>query len=197
MRPSVSLEGDRVTLPLDQAARLKQLNKPDATNANETSGGEELVPGVFLMANSLETGGGERQFAALARSLDPAAFRLHLGCIQQRGPFLDSLGEGAQFRLGKLVWLALAASTLPTRPPSASMRSCHSSRLRFLYQSDTDSRGANSASPGRDWQPATAWGPPQPGAVLCTGGHISMLCAWLAVNDLSVSGHGAIHKRLG
>ena len=100
MRPSVSLEGDRVTPTLDQAARLKQLNKPDATNANETSGGEELVPGVFLMANSLETGGGERQFAALARSLDPAAFRLYLGCIQQRGPFLDSLGEVAQFRLG-------------------------------------------------------------------------------------------------
>lgn len=48
--------------------------------------------GVFLMINSLETGGSERQFAELARALDPAAFQVHLGCLQKRGTFLDSRG---------------------------------------------------------------------------------------------------------
>ena len=58
------------------------------------------VPGVFLMINSLETGGSERQFSAVAKSLNPASFRVHLGCVQQRGPFLDGLGDVPQFRLG-------------------------------------------------------------------------------------------------
>src|SRR5215469_16619653 len=56
-------------------------------------------PGVFLMINSLETGGSERQFAELARSLNPAAFDVHLGCLLKRGTFLD--GEGMHhFGLG-------------------------------------------------------------------------------------------------
>jgi glycosyltransferase involved in cell wall biosynthesis len=49
-------------------------------------------PGVFLMINSLETGGSERQFAELVRSLDQTSFRLHLGCLQKRGTFLDPAG---------------------------------------------------------------------------------------------------------
>ncbi|HUI43496.1 MAG TPA: glycosyltransferase [Terriglobia bacterium] len=52
------------------------------------------------MINSLETGGSERQFAALARSLSPEAFRLHLGCIRQQGDAGEGLGEIAQFGLG-------------------------------------------------------------------------------------------------
>jgi glycosyltransferase involved in cell wall biosynthesis len=60
----------------------------------------QALPGVFLMIESFETGGSERQFAALARSLDPRAFRLSLGCIRQRGVFVEGLGELAQFRLG-------------------------------------------------------------------------------------------------
>ena len=59
-----------------------------------------VLPGVFLMIDSLETGGSERQFAALARSLNPDSFRLYLGCIEQRGAFLDGLGELPHFRLG-------------------------------------------------------------------------------------------------
>jgi L-malate glycosyltransferase len=62
--------------------------------------GEDSLPGVFLMVNSLETGGSERQFAALAQSLDPERFRRHLGCIHQKGTFLEGLGEMPQFRLG-------------------------------------------------------------------------------------------------
>jgi L-malate glycosyltransferase len=62
--------------------------------------GRELLPGIFLMINSLETGGSERQFGALASSIDRNKFRSYLGCIRQRGTFLGELGEIPQFRLG-------------------------------------------------------------------------------------------------
>jgi glycosyltransferase involved in cell wall biosynthesis len=62
--------------------------------------GREAVPGVFLMIDSLQTGGSERQFASLARSLDRSSFHLCLGCIQERGGFREGLGEMTQFRLG-------------------------------------------------------------------------------------------------
>ncbi|MBV9340114.1 MAG: glycosyltransferase [Acidobacteria bacterium] len=45
--------------------------------------------GVFLLINSLETGGSERQFAELARSLDAVDYDVHLGCLLQKGTFLD------------------------------------------------------------------------------------------------------------
>jgi glycosyltransferase involved in cell wall biosynthesis len=74
------------------------MTAPVAGAGPETA--EERLPGVFLMMDSLETGGSERQFAVLARSLDPASFRLHLGCLQKRGAFLDGLGEVPEFSLG-------------------------------------------------------------------------------------------------
>lgn len=57
-------------------------------------------PGVFLMIDSLQTGGSERQFRELARALDPNLFALTLGCIQKTGAFLDGLQELEEFRLG-------------------------------------------------------------------------------------------------
>jgi glycosyltransferase involved in cell wall biosynthesis len=48
---------------------------------------------VFLMINSLETGGSERQFAALVDSLDRKRFHVELGCIGNAGRFRDGLGE--------------------------------------------------------------------------------------------------------
>src|SRR5580692_6277055 len=66
---------------------------------SDATAGSDLA-GVFLMIQTLETGGSERQFSALAQSLDPANFRVNLGCIRQRGTFLDELGEIPQFRLG-------------------------------------------------------------------------------------------------
>ncbi|MGA8493246.1 MAG: glycosyltransferase [Terriglobales bacterium] len=58
------------------------------------------LPKLFLMTNSFETGGSERQFVGLAQSLNPAAFSVHLGCIQRRGPFLDGLARVPEFSLG-------------------------------------------------------------------------------------------------
>ena len=63
------------------------------STAEQHNSRNHLSPaGVFLMINSLETGGSERQFAELARALDPAAFQVHLGCLQKRGTFLDANG---------------------------------------------------------------------------------------------------------
>ncbi len=45
------------------------------------------------MIDSLQTGGTERQFAEIARSLRKNALQVHLGCLQKKGPFLEGLGE--------------------------------------------------------------------------------------------------------
>jgi len=55
---------------------------------------------VFLMVNSLEVGGTERQFVELARSLRADHFPVHLGCVQRKGAFLEGLGKLHQFGLG-------------------------------------------------------------------------------------------------
>jgi glycosyltransferase involved in cell wall biosynthesis len=77
-------------------------NNDIGSDSKEAKGllSDRFLPGLFLMTDSFETGGSERQFAALARSLNPAAFRIHLGCIQRRGAFLEGLGEVAEFSLG-------------------------------------------------------------------------------------------------
>jgi len=59
----------------------------------------------FLMTNSLERGGTERQFVELASSLKASGCMVHLGCILRKGPFLHDLSragfaEPAQFSLG-------------------------------------------------------------------------------------------------
>ena len=50
------------------------------------------TPAVFLMTNSFETGGSERQFKALAERLSPERFRVELGCIFPEGAFRQDLG---------------------------------------------------------------------------------------------------------
>ena len=58
------------------------------------------IPKLFLMTDSFKTGGSERQFVALAQSLNPAAFHIQLGCIQRHGAFLADLGRVPEFPLG-------------------------------------------------------------------------------------------------
>ncbi len=58
------------------------------------------LPGVFLMTDSFDTGGSERQFATLAKSLDAGSFRIGLGCLTKRGAFLQGLGEVTEYPLG-------------------------------------------------------------------------------------------------
>ena len=69
----------------------------------ETAAVRPLAPSsisLFLMINTLETGGSERQFTLLAQNIDPAAFQLHLGCVNRRGVLADQLGCVPQFPLG-------------------------------------------------------------------------------------------------
>lgn len=55
-------------------------------------------PSVFLMTNTFETGGSERQFAALAKAMRrTAAYRVELGCVWRTGAFQEGLGEVAEF----------------------------------------------------------------------------------------------------
>ncbi len=67
---------------------------------------KRVPPGLFLMINSLETGGSERQFAALTRSLDRSLFLPHLGCIMEKGAFLEGLGPLSTFGLGGSLYSA-------------------------------------------------------------------------------------------
>ena len=55
---------------------------------------------IFLMINSLETGGSERQFVELARLLRADHLRVHLGCVLKKGPLLEGLDEIQEFGLG-------------------------------------------------------------------------------------------------
>jgi L-malate glycosyltransferase len=55
---------------------------------------------LFLMTNSFETGGSERQFAVIAQNLSPEKFHLSLGCIRRLGPFAGAFGDVPEFWLG-------------------------------------------------------------------------------------------------
>lgn len=56
-------------------------------------------PNVFLMTNTLEIGGSERQFAALAAAIHSERFRVQLGCLRRYGPLVDKVGEIDEFPL--------------------------------------------------------------------------------------------------
>jgi L-malate glycosyltransferase len=85
---------DQVSVPESSTQTQK------STCQSNSSPSDSRPSGVFLMTNSFETGGSERQFVTLAKALDPRAFRVELGCIQKRGPFLEGLGEVSKFGLG-------------------------------------------------------------------------------------------------
>ena len=55
---------------------------------------------VFLMTNTFETGGSERQFVELAKSLESGAFPLRIGCIAKRGPSADVFPNAMEFPVG-------------------------------------------------------------------------------------------------
>jgi glycosyltransferase involved in cell wall biosynthesis len=70
-----------------------------AARAKTTSATER--PGLFLMVNTLERGGTERQFVTLAQGLSSGRFELGTGCLGRRGEFVDSLPRVAEFSPGR------------------------------------------------------------------------------------------------
>lgn len=73
---------------------------PGAENRGSCSTEENLLVPVFLMINTLETGGSERQFVTIANALDRKIFPVTLGCLNSFGPFLKEIGEITRFPAG-------------------------------------------------------------------------------------------------
>jgi len=55
---------------------------------------------LFLMTNTLETGGSERQFVGSAKAISHEHFKIHLGCLLRYGPLLNQVGDITEFPLG-------------------------------------------------------------------------------------------------
>jgi len=55
---------------------------------------------LFLMVNTFETGGSERQFTILAQNLKPPQFETHLGCVSRIGPLAQHFPGAQEFPLG-------------------------------------------------------------------------------------------------
>jgi glycosyltransferase involved in cell wall biosynthesis len=55
---------------------------------------------LFLMVNSFETGGSERQFTVLAQNLTSPQFQTHLGCVMRHGSLAYNLPDTPEFPLG-------------------------------------------------------------------------------------------------
>jgi len=73
-----------------------------ATNAASINASRPADPPIslFLMINTFETGGSERQFTLLAQNIGAPAFQLHLGCVSHRGPLAAHFADVPQFPLG-------------------------------------------------------------------------------------------------
>lgn len=80
-------------VPLTDALQLEKDGQP----AKRAEGDP---PKVFLMANTLETGGGERQFAVLAGGLGSSTLSIQLGCLRKKGAFAEGLNGIREFRPG-------------------------------------------------------------------------------------------------
>ena len=65
------------------------------------AGDRAQKPGLFLMTNSFEMGGSERQFAALAQSLAGSPFRVQLGCLAKVGSLLQGQNDVVEFSVGR------------------------------------------------------------------------------------------------
>src|SRR5438128_11492019 len=79
-------------------------------------------PALFMMVNTLERGGTERQFVTMARALAEGNFEVGLGCLACRGEFVEKVPgirgfppRGKLFLPYSLYLRALLASPLRRR----------------------------------------------------------------------------------
>jgi glycosyltransferase involved in cell wall biosynthesis len=73
---------------------------PNTTPLADPSDISDPPISLFLMVNTFETGGSERQFTVLAQNLAPPQFHTHLGCISRRGPLAHNFPDAPEFPLG-------------------------------------------------------------------------------------------------
>ncbi|MGO9865790.1 MAG: glycosyltransferase [Terriglobales bacterium] len=86
---------------------------PPANLSGQPNNAEPIVAqtiSIFLMVNTFETGGSERQFTVLAQNLTPPQFQTHLGCVSRRGPLAHNFPDAVEFPLGGSLygWQSLA-----------------------------------------------------------------------------------------
>jgi L-malate glycosyltransferase len=83
---------------------LAHLGEPVSATRSSIPNGSAAPPGqsisLFLMVNTFETGGSERQFTVLAHNFAPPEFHVHVGCINPRGPLRQHFPEAPKFPLG-------------------------------------------------------------------------------------------------
>ena len=82
--------------PLEEIGTIAHASALD----RETRSSRLLRDPVFLMVNSLEAGGTERQFVETTRALRAQRIPIHVGCLIKNGLFADALGDLAEFPLG-------------------------------------------------------------------------------------------------
>jgi L-malate glycosyltransferase len=88
-----------VRVQANDAASLTTAPRPDVSDPADPSYAH-LAIRLFLMINTFETGGSERQFTVLAQNLAPPQFQTYLGCVSRRGPLADNFPDVPQFPLG-------------------------------------------------------------------------------------------------
>jgi L-malate glycosyltransferase len=83
---------------------VQAIDSASPLNRAPLPGSKECLSGppisLFLMVNSFETGGSERQFTVLAQNLRPPEFQTHLGCVMRRGPLAQNFADVPEFPLG-------------------------------------------------------------------------------------------------
>ncbi len=82
------------TKPDRDPETVSQANGPlRSSDGASDSPSSESSGAIFLMINSLETGGTERQFVEMARSFKEGGFHVGLGCLLKQGPLLERLDD--------------------------------------------------------------------------------------------------------
>jgi len=88
------------TLTLAEHFHLSHIAASDRLGPPKDSAGSGVRPKVFLMTNTLEVGGSERQFATLVESLNRERLEVHPACLRRIGGLAERVGEIPEFSPG-------------------------------------------------------------------------------------------------
>jgi glycosyltransferase involved in cell wall biosynthesis len=86
--------------PLTSSASAGEHDMSQAGVTSQSTDAGDVSINLFLMVNTFETGGSERQFTVLAKSLEPPQFQVHVGCVNPRGPLAHNFSDARQFPIG-------------------------------------------------------------------------------------------------
>jgi L-malate glycosyltransferase len=70
------------------------------TTGDRRRGKDGVLPRIFMLTDTLETGGSERQFSLMVQALKLRRFELGLGCLRRKGSFLEGICDIREFALG-------------------------------------------------------------------------------------------------